>query len=272
MNKQLCRFAIIRFSPFIETEEFANIGVLIATPKKLIFKLEPRKYARVTSFFDGLDKKVYLNSVKNLANSLKHYSRLSEGEDPVVVANIFEEIIRPRETLLKFSDLKVGLYEDPSESLTELFQYYVERNFVTKEYKEKAMEIALRDCLKEANLDKLFVKDTLSDGMYKTTFPFVKKDENITRVIKPLNIHQENPSAIIDSGGKWVFKVKQLRARGIVDKDILFTIDDRPSSASEEEAYSEVKKMFSQEGILLKANSNKNSVLMFARDGYKAFV
>ena len=73
------------------------------------------------------------------------------------------------------------------------------------------MEIALCDCLKEANLDDFFVKSTLSDGMYKTTFPFVNKNKSITRVIKPLHLHQENSSAIIDVGGKWVFKVKELR-------------------------------------------------------------
>lgn len=272
MNKQLCRFAIIRFSPFIETEEFANIGVLIATPKKLIFKLESKKYGRVTDFFDGLDKKVYLNSVSNLIHSLDHYSRLSEGENSSSIANIFEEITRPRETLLRFSDVKVGFYANPDESLNELFQYYIKRNFITKEYKEKAMETALRGFLRGAKLDKIFTRKVLGDGMYEAAFPFVSQNENITKVIKPLHLHQESSSAILDVGAKWMFKIKELRDRKLINKDILFTVDESPVNTSAKNAYSEVKRRFHKESIYLVPNGNKEDILMFAREGHKAFI
>jgi len=41
MNRTICQYSLIRFIPFAETEEFANIGIVVYLPetKQLRFKL-----------------------------------------------------------------------------------------------------------------------------------------------------------------------------------------------------------------------------------------
>ncbi len=47
LNKLACRYAILRFLPYTETGEFANVGVVLACPATgyFGFKLETRRYA-----------------------------------------------------------------------------------------------------------------------------------------------------------------------------------------------------------------------------------
>ncbi len=54
MTRIACQYAIVRFMPYIETGEFANVGILLWAPKTryLGFKLLRRKHARITQFFD----------------------------------------------------------------------------------------------------------------------------------------------------------------------------------------------------------------------------
>jgi len=48
--KTLCLYAIVRFMPYAETQEFANVGVVMCVPDKNIFKfkLAPKHFARIT--------------------------------------------------------------------------------------------------------------------------------------------------------------------------------------------------------------------------------
>ncbi|ENY0008485.1 DUF3037 domain-containing protein, partial [Neisseria gonorrhoeae] len=44
MNQYAMRFAVIRFMPYVQTREFANIGIIITHPKSgyFDFKIEHR--------------------------------------------------------------------------------------------------------------------------------------------------------------------------------------------------------------------------------------
>lgn len=57
MKKYACQYKIVRFTPYVETEEFANVGVVLYCPATgvLDYKLAPKRFGRVTSFFDGMD-------------------------------------------------------------------------------------------------------------------------------------------------------------------------------------------------------------------------
>ena len=59
MKKIACRYAIIQFMPYTETGEFANVGVVLACPETgyFDFKLQTKRYARITAFFNELDAK-----------------------------------------------------------------------------------------------------------------------------------------------------------------------------------------------------------------------
>ena len=48
-----CLYSIVRYAPYAETEEFANIGVVLCAPKNhaFYFKLTKSNDARVSAFF-----------------------------------------------------------------------------------------------------------------------------------------------------------------------------------------------------------------------------
>ena len=52
MNQYAMRFAVIRFMPYVQTREFANIGIIITHPQSgyFDFKIEQR-YSRLSRFF-----------------------------------------------------------------------------------------------------------------------------------------------------------------------------------------------------------------------------
>ena len=137
MTRFACNYAIVRFMPYVETGEFANVGVLLWIPKQktLLFRLLRRKYGRITQFFEELDKHVYLKAMADLDAEL-HRIQVLLQEDTVVTANsnleygfhkgIFEEVIRPRETIIRFSEQRAILSENPEATVAALFNYYVD--------------------------------------------------------------------------------------------------------------------------------------------------
>lgn len=265
-KKVLCRYAIIRFTPFVETEEFANIGVFMQSQKGLQFKLEMRKHARITRFFDDLDPLVFKNAVLDLKQELERVCELANREhsDSRVEA-LFNEVVRPRETLLNFSDVKAGLYTDTQSALNEVFAHFVSRNFVTNEYKEQTMEKAVRSFLKEADLAGLFKPQKLGDSVYKMYFPFVKQQEGRTRAIRPLHLAYESATDVINHGGQWLFKINELRNRNILSENILLTLDAEPSNVDAKDAFHDIKRRFRKENIAHALIENKTEILGFAR-------
>ncbi len=56
-NRFICNFAVVRFLPYPETEEFVNIGVVLACPQTGLFDytLEKRRRDRITHFFPEME-------------------------------------------------------------------------------------------------------------------------------------------------------------------------------------------------------------------------
>jgi hypothetical protein len=124
--------------PYIETGEFANVGILLWSPKNrsLGFKLLRKKYARITQFFEELDKGLYLKTMANLEAELHRVQGMLKDQAGQFGDNdreygfhkgLFEELIRPRETIVRFSEQRVVLAENPETTLDELYDRYVGR-------------------------------------------------------------------------------------------------------------------------------------------------
>lgn len=74
MKGLACQYTIIRFLPYAETGEFANVGVVLACPATgfLDARLLPtRNTRRITGFFDQLDKSIYRDALRYLNDELK---------------------------------------------------------------------------------------------------------------------------------------------------------------------------------------------------------
>lgn len=280
MTKLACQYAIVRFMPYVETGEFANVGVVLWAPKSrhLEFKLLRRRYGRITQFFEELDRKVYLNLMHDFEVELIRIQdfldkRLEEVNNSKLEygfhKGIFQELIRPRETIIRFSEPRTVLInKEPQQAIQELYDFYVGRNFVNKEYEEKIIEKRVKTLLEKRDLANRFNKQKISDNLYGVTFPFVeKREEKAVRVIKPLFLGQNDSTAIIEHAGHWKLKVEQLRRRRLLHGPILFPVEGPAVKDKDDarlEAFEEVKETLKDADINLALVSEHEKIVDFA--------
>lgn len=236
--KTACHYAIVRFMPFVETEEFANVGVVLFAPRARYFgfRLLGNRTSRITNFFEQMEVATYRAFMRDLREELERVSgafkangvdrRFSSMDEKATWA-LWAELIKPRASLVRFGEGRLVLTGDPEAKLRDLYGYYVERNFVTREYREQVLERNVRQVLKGANLAKRFQPARVGNEEYHAQFPFVQMEgETPVRAIKALTLSQSDPARIIDHGGQWVLRVTQLRKRGLLPQHVLFAVDE----------------------------------------------
>lgn len=266
MNKQVCQYVIVRFTPFIETGEFANVGIVMlsATDRVLHYQLMTRRYSKITQFFNELDARVYTSTMRTLNDELKRLNKFVA--ECGGAKQTFGELVRPREAILRFSEPRTMLASDPVEALSKLYGYYVERNFVTKQYQEELLEKKIKSWLTEAKLDKYFSARTVGDDIYHATFPFVKnREEQPYKIIKPLDLGQDTSTKIIDHGGRWVTKLNQLKKRHALPNKVLFTVAGPKQGDVRQQAYKEAVEMLVDTGAMVLPYLQQNDIIEFAR-------
>ena len=129
MKKFACQYALLRFRPFVETGEFANVGIVLMAPEARFFGFRLlKRYGRITQFFHELDRKVYLDGrdlfkeeLERFAGDLRHLALDGRKTQPdlALARNLFNELVRPREAMLQFADQRVVLTDEPKVKLGE---------------------------------------------------------------------------------------------------------------------------------------------------------
>lgn len=147
----VARYSIVRFLPYAETEEFANVGIVMLAPTARYFDFQlSNKWRRLSAFFDKLDRRVFAQGVAAFSEELARTRDmavpwLAGGEQRLDGAQrIFDDLVRPREALFRFSSVRAVMTASPAVKLAELFDHYVEHDFATPEYQEKLIEKAVR--------------------------------------------------------------------------------------------------------------------------------
>ena len=278
MTKIACHYAIVRFAPFVETGEFANVGILMMAPRQRYFgfKLETRRHGRITRFFEELDSTLYREALYALREELSrvHETLNAHGFDGRRKTNdidfarqLFSEVIRARESIVRFSEPRIVLAKEPKQKLKELFSFYVERNFVTKKYKEAVLEKGIRKWLYQAQIGERFQRMALGDDEYQATFPFVEQvEDQPVKVIKPLHLAQDKPSRIIDHGGAWLFRIEELRRRNRLPDKVMFTVaGPEKQNDRRHHAFDEIVGRLEETGIDVVPYRDKQRVIQFAR-------
>jgi hypothetical protein len=241
-----CHYSIVRFLPFVETGEFANVGVVLFAPESRYFgyKLLRSRHARVTNFFEQLDARVFKAVMRAAAEELKDVSlqfrelgtdkRLRALDRPAAF-QLWEELTKPLATALRFGERRLALAEDPQQKLEQLFAFYVERSFVTREYEEEILNRGMRRLLRTAGVADYYHQERLGNDEYHATFPFVAtKDSVPLQVIKPLNLAQADSTRIIEHGGRWILRVSALRKRALLPHDVLFAVNGEENADTKE--------------------------------------
>lgn len=276
MTKFACQYALLRFRPFAETGEFANVGIVLLAPEARFFGFRLlNRYGRITQFFKELDKKVYLNGRELFKEELERFAaqlrKLAlDGRKTVpdirLAVDLFAELVRHREAILQFDERRVVLADDPKAKLNALYDYYVERNFVTKEYQERLLESSIRKLLFRAQVGENYSQKKLGDADFAVNFPFVRMAEgHADRVIKPLYLAQNDTTKIITHGGQWVDKIRRLRKRQALPESVLFPITAPALNTRAYRAFEEIRDDLAAERVKIVFASSDQQILEFAQ-------
>ena len=273
MKKLACRYAVVQFVPYSETGEFVNAGVVLVCPQTgyFDFRLQTRKYARVTAFFDELAPKVYLTAIKVIQGEMERVRAMlttaaPSGTDDLARA-AFTSLVHPREAIIRFSPARVLLAEAPEKELERLFDHYVDRAFATPEYVETAMAKRLTALLKGLDLQAPFRAEKIGDDVVHAKFPLVqRRGAQFRKVIKPFNLTQAEPNGIFDHGDAWVQKMRRLRDRNLLPADVLFAVaGPRPTDTKRYAAFREICVELERLDVLTVEEASKNRIVEFAQ-------
>ena len=228
-----CQYRIIRFVPFSETEEFANIGIVLFCPVKneFLFQIAPKRFGRVTSFFDDLDPVVYKSVIDSLRKEFKRVKTLIEegGHNQSLNIQVFREATRNKSGLLSMSDIRVLVTDDTQAKLQELYNHFIERDFQREPSREVKMIRQLKKTLKAYSLDGLFKERVLSDGFHEANFPLVRMvEDRALGAIRPMAFDQKSKSKVVDSADLWEARLKNLTQNKVVEPERVFVPVELP--------------------------------------------
>lgn len=277
MKKFACHYALLRFRPFVETGEFANVGVVLMAPTARFFGYRLlTRYGRITQFFHQLDRKVYLQGRGLFKQEIDRFAadlrRLALGDghttpDLALADHLFAEFVRPREAMLQFDDQRIVLADEPQAKLDALFDHYIERNFVTKEYQERLLENMVRKLLVGQRLGAAYRAEKVGNADFTVNFPFVRlQDGRPARVIKPLYLAQDDTTKLLNHGGQWVDKVRRLAKRNALPGAVMFPVKAPPRDTKQYQAYDEIREDLRDAGVTVVAANDENSILRFAAE------
>lgn len=254
MNRQVCKYSIICFQPFVETGEFANIGIVLYVPNsnQLLFKLLGAKECRrITEFFKPLKRELYTETIHIIRDELERIQELVKQPSKVDV-NLYDELIRPREGIIRFSQNRVLFSTDLQKTLEELFEHYVQHSFAHKEEHEEEMRKLVRTLLNEQNMIETFKDGMLGDeNKYSVRLPFVNKQKQTA--IKPIHFTHPDSNKLIEHGLSWLGKVQQLDRYGFIKPDKVMFVYHPPETKRGVlfEAFSDISKQIQEAGVLM---------------------
>jgi hypothetical protein len=125
-GSNLFEYAVIRYVPRPEREEFLNIGVMLYCPSKKFLQMKfALQESRVRAFFTDAD----IDELKNYLQALKEVCCGSSVDSPIAkldIASRFRWLTATRSTIVQISKVHPGFCDDPMEELDKLHEQLVE--------------------------------------------------------------------------------------------------------------------------------------------------
>jgi len=268
MNKVICKYSIIRFQPYTETGEFANIGIVLYVQdlQRFVYKLlSAKQHERITHFFKPMTKSLFSNTVRIIQAELKRLQNLS-SLSPARNVDLYNELIRPREDIIRYSENRVLFSSEPEKKVVELFQYYVQRNFTQHNEHENQMNERVRALLQENHLAEQFKRHYVGDKKkYGLYFPFVSTNAHQT-IIKPIQFRQRGSNELINYGLVWLGKMNQLMRYGYIQPEDTLLAYQAPDSQKGElfEAFEDIRTQIEDTGIVTADIKKPQQIMTFA--------
>lgn len=226
------QYSIIRFLPFADVGEFANIGIvaLDSQNKALQFRLARQRFRRLREFFGEDAYRAYGAAIEYLRLELASLTAGAGLWTSWQPERAFSHLTRRHESSIVFSEVRTLLSKDNiSDVVDALFTRLIERQ------RQEAHDLDLiKDIRHElvANGIKGFRAIRVVDDVVPVTFPLAHRNGELN-AIQPMVFTQKTPLAVFDHGTMWKRRLKYLLDhRKISDKSVLLAVDPPAVDAS----------------------------------------
>ncbi len=273
MNRFACQYAIVRFLPYAETGEFANVGVVLVCPATgyLDARVMPsRRTGRIAGFFEQLDTRIFREAMGYLHDELKRFRGIAQESwqqgKRGIAERMFVALIQPREALLRFSSARGILVEDPERGLEALFGRFVERDFASKDHHDQILERGVREVLRKADLRSYFHEGRIGNDDFYVNVPFLHEHNGRARLaIKPLDLAKDEPNKVFDVGGHWLERMRRLGKHGSLPQEVLFAVNLPDRCGGTYRAAEEILGELRDQGIKVAALNDTDLIESFAK-------
>jgi hypothetical protein len=263
--RQAINYTVLRFAPYPETEEFANVGVIVAMPGKGYFD-----YRMVTSekrarrFFPELPTGLYKAARWAIEQELERIKGCWITTQRAEGLGLLDELARPKEGVMRLGGVRTVLADDPAALLERLYLRYVERDFITHNYQlelEGRVRLLLRERAPQYRRDVRIGNDD-----YGLTFPFVWTDaaDQPLRALKPLTFMHGDPMDTYDLAGKWVMRVRRLFDKAHYQGKFMFALEQPAKGMPMANVAEDVAGELKEAGALIAAANDDRALLAFA--------
>lgn len=221
--KYACLYSIVRFAPFAETEEFANVGIVLSAPAigRMEYRLARKNLKRVNHFFEC--NNLFAKAMEIAQNELDAMQAMTKEAQESQIVNHFRFLTEPKESLIRFSAMRSILVENFDATLDELFGRYIDRQGMTRDRREEVMVREIRALFTEASI-RSFRDETLTGDLTKLHLPLVHRNE-VVAAIKPLAFDQAEPNAILEHCDQWLMKFVRAEREGVIQlKNVLIPV------------------------------------------------
>ncbi|MCH2193230.1 DUF3037 domain-containing protein [Kordia sp.] len=124
-DKVTFEYAMIRFMPKVEREEFFNIGVIVFSKRKkflaLKYHVDAKKLAAFSCEITQDELNEYLNAWNNICKGAPHGGKIGTFE----MADRFRWLAASKSTMILCSSTHAGLTDNPQQELEHIFEKYV---------------------------------------------------------------------------------------------------------------------------------------------------
>jgi hypothetical protein len=201
-------------------------------------KMETHRRDRVTAFFPELDTDIFTKGRANFRDEMLRINTAVNDHNPPqqLALNLqadefkafFRQIVKPRESTFRFSDIGTILADDPKKKLQDLFLFFVERNFAQHaDYQEALMTKALAKRFRAADVMRHYKPATCGDENYNVKLPFVHESNGvILRAIKPLDLAKSETTKITEHGDQWYMRITRLEKMNRLPAHLLFAVKE----------------------------------------------
>ncbi|PKH20607.1 hypothetical protein BI292_03305 [Pseudomonas sp. 43NM1] len=212
--KYTCLYSIVRFAPFAETEEFANVGIVLSAPAigRMEYRLARKNLKRVNHFFEC--NTLFAKAMEIAQNELDSVRLMTAEAQELQIVNHFRFLTEPKESMIRFSPMRSILVDNFDKTLATLFSRYIERQSIERDRCEEVMVRDIRTMFLEASI-RSFRDETLIGDLTKLHLPLVHRADTVA-AIKPLAFDQSEPSAILDHCDQWLMKFVRAEQEGII--------------------------------------------------------